>query len=127
MNHYAKTLYRIAAMIENSAHNTKTASRDVAMTILKQMGGWRRISAMTGAKQVIIEKDGMGGASFKFSNNARGMPNHVKIILEADDTYTVTFSRVRGMSFKKLKELEGIYASQLKGIFERTTGLYLSL
>tara|TARA_B100000745_G_scaffold300573_1_gene255442 strand:+ start:8097 stop:8636 length:540 start_codon:yes stop_codon:yes gene_type:complete len=108
----------------------KVASADIAKTILSQMGGWRRISMMTGAKSVISHKaegEFLGGVSFKFSNNGRGKPNHVKVMLHGSDTYTVSFGRIRGYNFKEIKTLSGIYAGQLKSVFERQTGLYLSL
>lgn len=105
-------------------------SDDIARTILDQMGGIRRLSAMIGAKNFISgQKDGgaLGGVSFRFPRPGRGKPNFVKILLMPDDTYTVEFGSVHGYNYKKKKRVEGVYADQLDDVFERTTGLYLRL
>jgi hypothetical protein len=53
--------------------------------------------------------------------------NSVKITLDADDTYTMVFSRmtIKGENVKV--DLSGVYADQLVKIIEKNTGLYLSL
>ena len=108
---------------------------DVTATILRQLGGINRLGAMIGAANFIsygpvgADKygEGQGGVSFRFSNPGAGKPNYVKIVLDADDTYTVTFGRVRGRDYKAMAPVHGIYTSNLKALFERTTGVYLSL
>ncbi len=104
----------------------RAAAKDpqVAQTILDQLGGTGRLSAMLGAKNFIDYGDGVG---FKFPNKGRGKPNHIKIVLAPDDTYTVTFSRIHGYNFKTLKAFDGIYADGLRSLIERQTGLYLNL
>jgi hypothetical protein len=102
---------------------TVQADQQVAKTILQQMGGINRIKAMLGVKQFVSMKDGV---QFKFPS-PHGGPNFVKIVLDPSDTYTMTFGRVRGTQFKKGKEHSGIYADQLRKIFEKETGLYLKL
>jgi hypothetical protein len=114
---------RAAAVAERHLH----ASNQVAETILRQMGGLRRLMAMTGAKNFISFKAesesphgrGLGGVSFQFPQG-----KVVRITLDPSDTYTVEFGTIRG-GYKKSHE--GIYAGQLKDLFERETGLYLSL
>jgi hypothetical protein len=106
-----------------SQAQTVQADQQVAKTILQQMGGINRLRAMLGTKQFVTMKDGV---QFKFPS-PHGGPNFVKIVLDPSDTYTMTFGRVRGTQFKKGKEHAGIYADQLRKIFEKETGLYLKL
>lgn len=96
----------------------------IAKTILDQMGGLRRIQAMTGAKDFL---HGTNWVSFKFPNKQRSKPNYVKITLDASDTYTVEFGRIVGYDLKNTKSTSMVYADQLVELFERTTGLYLRL
>lgn len=96
---------------------------DVAMTILKQMGG-NRVKAMLGVKQFIAHGDAL---SFKFSNRKASKGNYVKITLRPDDTYDMEFSRIVKYEAKSVKKYKGIHADQLKPIFEKQTGLRLSL
>jgi hypothetical protein len=111
----------------------KTAS-DVGQTILRQMGGPRRLSMMIGAKDFVVYKakadseygEGMGAAAFKFPRPGRGKPNYVKIVLNGRDYYDVTFGSIHGYKFKPMKEYNDISASGLQSLFERETGLYLT-
>ena len=129
---------KIEEMFEMTG-SAKTANQ-VAETILRQMGGSRRLVMMIGAKHFISygaeEASGsmhgdqgpsLGAVSFKFPNKGAGRPNYVKILLATDDTYTVIFGRIRGYSYKPTERVEGVHAGQLKKLFERKTGLYLSL
>jgi hypothetical protein len=115
--------------------NTTPEERmQVAKTIADQMGGAGRIKAMTGASNFTALGSGL---SFDFPNR-RGA-NHVKITLEPDDTYTVEFYKKPGVKAlmsgkvdwdkidKPLSTHSGIYFDQLKDVFEKETGLYLSL
>ncbi len=111
------------------------SSGDVGQTILKQMGGWGRIRAMTGAKNPLLYSskedsksgEGMGGVSFKFPRAGRGMPNHVKIILNGKDLYDLSFGSAHGMKFKPTKTVKDVSVSELKPVFEKESGLRLSL
>jgi len=107
----------------------------VANTILKQMGGWGRIRMMIGAKNAASYKaagesksgEGLGGVSFRFPRpGGGGRPNYVKIILNGKDLYDVSFGSIHGSRFKVTKTYNDVYASKLKSIFEKETGLYLS-
>lgn len=98
-------------------------AHDVATTILQQLGGQRRLAVMLNAKNFLYDKNSV---QFRLPSR-RGKPNHVKIALKRDDTYTVTFGSIRGLDFKKLKEFAGIQVSNLRDVIERNTGLYLSL
>ena len=113
----------------------RLANQQVAQTILRQMGGTGRLSAMINAKDFVSYSaaadsrygEGLGGVAFKFSNPGRGKPNFIKIILNERDYYDVELGRVRGLNFKVLKKIEDLPASNLKSFFEGQTGLYLSL
>jgi len=109
---------------------------EVAATILRQLGGTGRLQAMIGVRQFFSYNPSagpgegwiLGGVSFSFPNRAP-RPNYVKITLAGDDTYTVRFlrhGRGRG-NYKDLGTFSGIYADQLRELFDRQTGLYLSL
>ncbi len=98
--------------------------QEVAQTILKQMGGTGKLSVMIGAKDFISYPNGV---AFKFMDPGAGKPNYVKIVLNARDTYDLEFGRLRGMNYKVVKSFDDIYNDSLRSLFERTTGLYLSL
>ena len=94
---------------------------DIKVT-LNQIGGYGRLVAMVGAFNFIKSADSV---QFKFKGSK--VANHLKITLAGDDTYTMTFGKIRGLDFKPAAPISGVYADNLRPIFERTTGLYLSL
>ena len=96
-----------------------------AETILEQMGGKGRIGAMVGVTSFFMNVDkNKGGAGFRFRARAAKAIKCVTIVLEASDTYTMKFYSLRGVV---KHEVTDVYATDLKSIFEDTTGLYLSL
>jgi len=101
--------------------NTDTS---IAQTILQQMGGTGRISAMTGAKQFIALPNGV---TFRIGRGANKSINLVKVTLNGLDLYDVTFSRFRNMKVKDVVTVNDVFNDQLKGVFERETGMFLSL
>lgn len=105
--------------------------REIANTILDQMGGMRRLQMMIGAKRFIVntlpEKGYLGGVIIHFPQPDKGKPNVVRIDLHESDTYRVEFVYARGYSEKVLKSYDNVYADQLRSLFERNTGLYLRL
>ena len=100
----------------------------VAETILKQMGGASRISMMIGVKQFLTEENAV---SFKFKAGRKA--NYCRVELLSDDTYKMeikklSMSRKTGeFKQKVIMETSGLYWDQLKDVFERNTGLYLSI
>ena len=122
-----------AEPIRTLQDTTSEERLQIASTILMQMGGAGKIKMMTGAKNFMALPSGV---SFDFPN--KGGPNHVKVTLEPNDTYTVEFGRKAGMKalmsgnlkaedfYKQTSKHEGIYDDQLKELFEGQTGLYLS-
>jgi hypothetical protein len=91
-----------------------------ATTILSQLGG-RRFIAMTGAKNFV------GDASTLMFSVPAGKVNKVRVTLDASDTYTVEFYKVRGVDVAKRASHSGVYFDQLRAIFEAETGLRTSL
>ena len=94
----------------------------VAETILEQLGGSMFV-AMTGAKNIVGD-DTM--IQFKVGRNNAGITN-VRIVLNAFDTYTVTYYRIRGISITEVSMDDCVFAEDLRRVFEERTGLYTSL
>lgn len=101
-------------------------SRQIAHTILNQMGGQGRLTAMTGAKNFMSHEDGV---SFKFPR--KNGVNYLRIILSPYDTYNLEWGYIAKKSgvptYTKKSEFNDVYADQLCEIFEKETGLYTSL
>jgi hypothetical protein len=62
-----------------------------------------------------------------FKAKAKNRANRVSIKLEASDTYTVEFWYERSYAHTTRSIHSNVYADQLRELFERETGLYLSL
>lgn len=101
-----------------------------ATTTLKQLtlssNPVNRLTAMVGAKNFVqSEKDSW--VQFMFMKTDRIKANRVRITLDPNDTYTVTFFKVYKGEMKIIKETSGLYCDDLFSHFESVTGLYLSL
>lgn len=97
---------------------------EVAKTILQQLGGQQFI-AMTGAKHFLA---GPQALSFQLpANFARSRINHVRITLDSDDTYSVSFGRARGAHYTVVSHHQTVYADGLQRVFRDQTGLDTSL
>lgn len=104
-----------------------TYAHTVARTTLDQLGGAGRLSAMTGAREFFHFSNPDGsGVRFRFAGSST-VGNVCHITLAWDDTYTVAFYYCRGIKSRKVADWTGVYADSLRGLFERHTGLYLSL
>jgi len=102
-------------------------AKQVSAIILQQLGGAGKVNAMLGRPQMYYGTDAAGPyLSIKFKSPHHG-PNHVKITLMPLDTYKVEFSKIHGCTVKSAGTYDDIYAEQLRPLFERVTGLYLSL
>ena len=110
--------------MSNKAHATHTASE-----ILSQLGG-HRFMAMTGSKNPTVIREGESlGLQLNLGRNATSA-NRMRIILDANDTYTVSFER-HTFSRKTLEaknkiitKVSGIYCDMLEALFTETTKLY---
>ena len=96
----------------------------VANTILKQMGGQRRLMMMIGAKNFVDLGKGVG---FRWPNKQRSKGNYVEIKLTGSDLYDMTFFNLSMKAKKKVKEYRGLYFDMLVDTFENQTGWYLRM
>lgn len=102
----------------------RTIDVTVAETIMEQLGG-NRFLAMTGARLLLAHTWGL---TLQLpSNFANHGINRVRIELNSQDLYDVTFSRARGLRLSYESKAEGIDCEQLAMVFSETTGLQLSL
>jgi len=107
-------------MSEAEAPEDRSMS-ECAQTIYEQFGGSRAM-AMIGGKAIASES-----ALVIHFKGCRKV-NMVKIDYDYGmDFYGMTFYRFSGVESREVKALEGVYAEDLRGIFETETGLYLSL
>lgn len=79
---------------------------------------------MTGAKNFVA-----GSRDLFFAlPRMPGLNFHrVKVCLMPDDVYVVMFYRISGGHLKCLKSIGNVYAEDLRGVFERETGIRTSL
>ena len=93
-------------------------------TILNQLGG-RKFLAMTGAKNLLVSDD-----KLQFQLPARFALNGITAVwvkLEANDTYTLTFWKIRGIKCDVVATVEDVYCDNLRAIFTEYTGLDCTL
>ena len=97
----------------------------VANEIRNQLGG-NRLVAMVGAYNFVGETDG-NYLRFRFKGSRK--MNMITITLNALDTYDIEFQKYSPskLTVSTVEEFKGAYADMLISIFEKTTGLYLSL
>lgn len=96
----------------------------VAKTILQQFGGNKALTMLGGQAMILPGGKALG---IKWPNKKRSKGNYVEIELQSDDTYDMTFYNLSMKAKKKVKEYKGIYADQLRDIFEQQTGWKLRL
>lgn len=97
--------------------------------ILEQLGG-NKFLVMTGSHHLMFSKVENNFLSMHLRRNI-AKAQFLKIILQANDTYKMIFSKVTGKKYEQklvtVKEFEGVYCDQLQAIFTQVTGLYTSL
>lgn len=97
-------------------------------TVLLQQLGGSRFKAMTGARDFVYD-DEARTLTFRVMRNERKV-THVRITVEPSDTYRVEFLRVvtrGGYRVDTLRDDAGVFVDSLRHVFERGTGLYVSL
>jgi hypothetical protein len=94
----------------------------VANTILAQLGG-RAFKVITGAKDFVGGADSL---SFSIPKAKKGI-NKVRIVLNAADTYDVTFYKYARLDLNEIATVNNVYCDQLQDVFTTHTGLYTSL
>jgi hypothetical protein len=100
-------------------------SLEVANTIRQQLG--HKCLRMLGAQDLVG-----GENSLQFKIRGSRKVNKIRIVLDASDTYTVSFYKSTGhysteRTVKEIASFEGVYADQLHKLIESTTGLYTSI
>lgn len=90
---------------------------NVGKEIYEQLGG-RRLSAMTGAKNFLVD-----GSKLSFQLPI-GSARRISVELEPSDTYAVSFMTIKG---RVTKRFEGVYGDNLRSLISENTGLVLSL
>ena len=98
------------------------SNRLVADTIAEQLGGYGKLEAMINAKNFAYDDNSL---TFKFSGNKN--INCIKINLEPNDTYTVTYYKIKRLDFAIVSETKRVYAGSLKTSIRNNIGLRLSL
>jgi hypothetical protein len=99
-----------------------TRDPSVSNMILSQLGG-NRFSTMVGMKYATYSSRTL---SFQIGSNPKNISG-VHIELEDDDTYTMTFFRIKRLRVEEVAKIPNVYAEQLREVFTRYTGLETSL
>ena len=100
-----------------------TTNTVVAETILAQLGG-RMFLMMVGGKDLMY---GENRLSLKLGGGCKDGINRLVVTLDADDTYTMAFLKVRASKVTTIAEVDGIYNDSLREVFTRYTGFATSL
>jgi len=99
---------------------TSSRNKEIAQTILNQIGGINRLVAFTGAYNFVAINNGV---SFRIKN---AKANYIKITLNGKDLYDLEVGRIRGTDYKVVGEQSDLYYDMLKSEIEKFTGMYLS-
>ncbi len=99
----------------------------IALEIVRQMG--RMFPMMVGLKKISVLKN---GAMISWKARAKGKINTMKVVLNGNDLYDVEFlrlwnSKTKGPQITTVAEHSGIYNDMMPELFEKETGLYVSL
>lgn len=97
-------------------------NKEIANTILKQIGGPNKLKAMIGAKQFLILKDGIGIKIAKYNNI-----NYISITLNSSDLYDISYKKVWGTNIKDIKDSNNLYFDMLVEDIEESLQARLSL
>ena len=95
-----------------------------AKQLLQQLGG-NKFIAMTGAKNLVVDK-AKNTLHMKIGRNSKGI-SHLRIKLTGADLYDMEFLQVRAGNVKVKAKETGLYADQLQKMFTKHTGMYTSL
>ena len=98
----------------------------IATEILNQLGG-RMLLAMTGTKTLLYGDRDLTAKLGGGARTARGTVTHLRVTLDASDTYTVEALRVRAGNCIVVESMEGIYNDMLRRVGEKLTGFSFSL
>jgi len=99
---------------------TPSRNKEIAQTIVNQLGGMNRLIAFTGASNFAAINNGL---SFRIKN---AKANYIKITLNGKDLYDLEVGRIRGTTYKVVGKENDLYYDMLKREIEKLTGMYLS-
>lgn len=103
-------------------------SKAFAETVLTQLGGNGRVSAMIGVKHIIAEThNDLLSVVIRFKAKSANQSNAVRITLDPKDVYIMEFLSIRSGKVKSKGIVEGVYCDTLIETFEEYTQLYLHL
>ena len=115
----AKDEKKILDYVSSRTASASKRANAIASTIVKQLGGGRKLQMFIGLKQLINEPLGVT-LVFPKPKHA-GAVNRVRITLNGKDLYDMEFIRTRGSSVKIVKEFNDVYAEDIKDRFEEGT------
>ena len=98
----------------------------IASTILAHLGA-HKFTVMVGAEGYTVSED--GGLSFHLPQTNEKRVNYVTVLLDANDTYTMTFERVRRLKRepyierKLIERRTDVYFDAMQDVFTHVTGL----
>lgn len=100
------------------------SEKTVALTIIQQMGGFGKLSAMVSANSFLYSDTSV---SFQFKGCRKAKKCIIKLL--PDDTYQMELGKLnmKTLEWESLYKEDGLYWDMLKPVFESETGLYLSL
>jgi hypothetical protein len=93
---------------------------EIANTIKDQIGS--KAFYMLGAQNLAGDENSL---TFKIRGSRK--VTHIKVKLDPDDTYEMTFWKALGYNFKTVKVIPGVYAEDLNRMIRETTGLATNL
>ena len=96
----------------------------IARIIINQIGGTGRLSAMIGARDFLAIDNGL---QFKFVAKSKNKSNIIRITLNGNDLYDVSFIKYRALEAKTISEHNDVFCDSLVELIEKETELYLSL
>ena len=102
-----------------------TAISPVAETLIQQLGGAGQLRAMLGTTLLAVDENSV---TFNFRMCRRA--NHCRVTyVPGLDLYRMEFFLMgaRYITCKVVASFDQVYADQLRGLFENTTGLRMSL
>jgi len=98
-------------------------NKETIKVMVQSLGG-NQILAMTGGSFMANYEDCLLYFKYKGSKHS----NCLTIAYNAGlDLFNLKFRKIWGMAIKEIEEINGVYADQVKSIFENTTKLFTSL
>ena len=98
-------------------------SREICETIVKQLGGEGKLKAMIGMKDLVFGLD-TNSIMFKFKRSEN--INCIRVALNGNDLYDVTFYNIAKFDFKEVCGFKDVYVEDLKKLIELKINKFLS-